>query len=83
MPLKPTPKTPQQLEELVELLRESQAGRKTCPCIKCQIDDMLYQATTDGLLFALGKPTKDFVRLMRRLQRNHAAKTEDHCSHSE
>jgi hypothetical protein len=84
MPLKKSkPKTPQQLEELIELLRANLDVKRKCDCAPCTFGVVLYDCSIDTLLYAIGKEPKNFCKMVRRLKRNYARQTKHQCSHSE
>lgn len=81
--LKPKPKTQHDLEEIVELLKQANAGRKPCLCGNCEMDELVLLISIDALLYALGKEPKDFVRMTVRIKREHDTRTEHQCSYVE
>jgi hypothetical protein len=84
MPLKqPKPKTPQQLEELVELIEWKLDSYSPCLCWVCRVEKALYVSQRDALLWALGKNPKNFGLMLRRLQRDHSTNTKHQYARSE
>jgi len=84
MPLKtPKPKSQQQMEELVELLKKSKDKLRSNCCLNCDIGIALYQCSIDTLSWATGGKPKEFCKMMRRLRRNHGEATKHQCAHAE
>lgn len=84
MPLKtPKPKTPQQLEEILELIEWRIDAYAPCLCQVCRIEWALYMAQRDAILWALGRNPKDFCHMIRFLKRGNSTMTKHQCAHAE
>jgi hypothetical protein len=83
MPVKiPRLKTPQQVEELVELLKGKQATVR-CRCDHCNMIRSMYQCAIDALEWSLGKESKEYRRIILEMKRERLRKTRHQCAHAE
>jgi hypothetical protein len=84
MPVKKSkPKTPEELQQLLDLFLEQEKDDTQCNCFVCGVRKSARLAAIESLRYALGIEEKSFTELVEELKEWSAKRNKDHASHSE